>query len=145
MQPARLVVMSMLVLLGAGSTASAFEDQDIIDYREHIMVTLDEQTAALGMLMATQIPPDNLAAHAEAIALTAKQALKSFEPKVQGGESKPLVWEQWADFSERMNSFAKKTEALAVTARTKGQDAMMTEVVDALSCKGCHDVYRNKK
>ena len=44
------------------------DDKDVIDYREHIMKALEEQTAAIGMIVSTQIPPDNVAAHASAIA-----------------------------------------------------------------------------
>lgn len=134
-----------VVMLAVASPAFAYDDKDIIDYRAHIMNSLDAQAAALGMIVSTQIPPDNLIAHLDTLAVTAKQALKSFEPKVLGGESKPLVWEQWKDFSERMNVFATKTAELAQTARTKGQDAVVADMVSALSCKSCHDIYREKK
>ncbi|MSO72819.1 MAG: cytochrome c [Rhodospirillaceae bacterium] len=121
------------------------DDKDVIDYRQHIMKTLDAQTASLGMTVSTQIPPDNFVAHVEAIALAAKTALKSFEAKVPGGEAKPEVWSQWDDFSKRMNEFVVKSEALVKSARTGGMPVVMEEMVDALTCKGCHDVYRNKK
>ncbi len=125
--------------------AGAFEDKDVIDYRQALMKTLDEQTAALGMLVSTQITNDNLIPHLDAIALTAKASLKSFEQKVPGGESKPVVWEKWDDFTARMNDFAKKTAELAATGRAKGQDAVVADMVTALSCKSCHDLYREKK
>ena len=72
-------------------STQAVDDKDVIDYRKALMTTLDEQTAALGMVVSTQVPNDNLVAHLDAIALTAKVSLKSFEAKVAGGESKPLV------------------------------------------------------
>ncbi|MEO8001185.1 MAG: hypothetical protein ABI644_04870, partial [Arenimonas sp.] len=62
------------------------DNKDLIEYRQHIMNTLNEQAAALGMIMSYAAPDDNTVAHFEAIALTAKTALKAFEPKVQGGE-----------------------------------------------------------
>ena len=48
---ARALVLALLALalLPMGSTA---DDQDVIDYRKHIMATLDAQVAALGMIMA---------------------------------------------------------------------------------------------
>jgi cytochrome c556 len=123
------------------------DDQDVIDYREHIMRTLDEQSAAMGMILSTVIPGDNTVAHLQAIALTAQIALKAFEPKVLGGEAKPEVWSNWADFSKRMNEFAKNTALVAAQAKEKGLDdpALADKVVDALSCKSCHDVYRKEK
>ena len=111
----------MAVIMTPFAAAQAYDDQDVIDYRQHIMIALDEQTAAFGMVVSTQVNNDNLVAHLENIALTAKAALKSFEPKVLGGESKSLVWEQWQDFSERMTTFAVATEKLAETARTQGR------------------------
>jgi cytochrome c556 len=123
------------------------DDQDVIDYREHIMRTLDEQSAALGMILSTVIPGDNTAAHLRVIALTAQIALKAFEPKVLGGEAKPDVWSNWADFSKRMNEFAKNTALVAAQAKEKGSEdpALAEKVVDALSCKSCHDAYRKEK
>lgn len=121
------------------------DDKDVIDYRQHIMKALDAQTAAIGMIVSTQIPDANLVAHAEGIALAAKAAKKSFEAKVAGGESKPEIWANYADFSKRMDDFVAKTEKMAQDAKTGGIPVVMEQMVDALTCKGCHDVYRNKK
>jgi cytochrome c556 len=131
-----------LALLPMGSTA---DDQDVIDYRKHIMATLDAQVAALGMIMAGAIPDDNVVAHLDIIAATAATALKAFEPKVEGGGSKPEVWAQWDDFSQRMNEFAARTAAMAKTAHEQGKDEALLQAMDALSCKQCHDTYRVKK
>ena len=73
-----------LALLPLGSIA---DDQDVIDYRRHIMETLDAQVRALGMIMSGAIPDDNVVAHIDIIAQTAATALKAFEPKVEGGDS----------------------------------------------------------
>jgi cytochrome c556 len=137
------IALSTMILLPAVVSAN---DQDAIDYREHIMRTLDEQSAALGMILSTAIPGDNTAAHLRAIALTAQIALKAFEPKALGGEAKPDVWSNWEDFSKRMNEFAKNTALVAEQVKAKGFDdpALAEKVVDALSCKGCHDVYRKE-
>jgi cytochrome c556 len=131
-----------LALLPMGSTA---DDQDVIDYRKHIMATLDAQVAALGMIMAGAIPDDNVVAHLDIIAATAATALKAFEPKVEGGGSKPEVWAQWDDFSQRMNDFAARTAAMAKTAHEQGKDEALLQAMDVLSCKQCHDTYRVKK
>ena len=121
------------------------DDQEVIDYREHIMNTLNEQSAALGQILSGAIPDDNLVAHLEAIAVTASMSLKSFEPKVPGGEAKPEVWSKWPDFSKRMNEFSQKTADIARIAKEKGKDEAVAHVLDALTCKSCHDVYREEK
>jgi cytochrome c556 len=137
---------------GAGSAkgaasggAASDKDKAIIDYRQHIMKTLNEQSGALGQILSTVVPDTNTQAHLQAIALAASLALKAFEPKVQGGEAKPEVWSDWPDFSKRMSEFAQKTAEMAKTAKEQGNEAALAMVVDALSCKSCHDTYRNEK
>jgi cytochrome c556 len=142
----KMVVQFTLVAIFLPAVVSA-DNQDVIDYREHVMKTLDEQAAAVGMILSTAIPGDNTASHLQAIALTAQIALKAFEPKVLGGEAKPEVWSNWADFSKRMNEFAKNTAEVAAQAKEKGDvdPALGEKVVDAFSCKSCHEVYRKEK
>lgn len=126
-------------------TTAAVDDKAVVEYREHIMNTLNEQAGALGEILSSAIPDDNVVAHLDALALTASTALKAFEPKVPGGEAKPEVWSNWADFSKRMTEFANLTAKMAQTAHEQGKDAALGQVVDALSCKACHDTYRKEK
>jgi cytochrome c556 len=123
----------------------AADDKDVIEYREHIMKTLNEQSAALGQILMTAVPGDQTLAHIDALADTAQIALKAFEPKVPGGESKPEVWAKWDDFSKRMKDFAAKNAEMQKIAHSQGTDQALGMVVDALSCKGCHDIYRAEK
>jgi cytochrome c556 len=138
---------TFIAVVGAASLLpTAFAgDKEVVDYRQHIMNTLNEQSAALGQILSTAIPADNAAAHINAIALTASTALKAFEPKVPGGEAKAEVWANWADFSKRMNEFAQKTSQSAKMAKEQGADAALANVLDALTCKSCHEIYRNEK
>lgn len=130
----------------AQAAAPAFEDKDVIEYRERIMKTLQEQTATIGMVVSTQIPPDNIVAHAEAIALAAKMAAKSFDQNVPGGETKADVWTKYPDFQKRMAVFVEKSQAMADAAKKGAGISEITEMlVDALPCKDCHDLYRNEK
>lgn len=139
------ILAALLFTLPLLPIASTADDQDVIDYRRHIMETLKAQTAALGMIMSGAIPDDNVVAHIDIIAETAAIALKSFEPKVEGGDAKAEVWAKWDDFSARMNEFAAKTAAMSKTAHEKGKDEALLQAMDVLTCKQCHDVYRVKK
>jgi len=135
------LAMSMIAV----PTVVSADEKDVIDYRQNIMRALGAQSAALGQTMSAAAPEENFAAHLEIIALLASTALKSFEPKVLGGESSPEVWAKWADFSEKMNAFAVNSAKVARTVRENGKDAAMGEVVAALPCKSCHDIYQEKK
>ena len=125
-------------------TTAATDNKDVIDYRQHIMNSLNEQAGALGQILSGAVPDTNVISHLDAIALAASTALKAFEPKVPGGEAKPEVWSNWADFSKRMNEFAAGTAKMAKTAHEEGKDAALAQVIDALSCKSCHDTYRKE-
>ena len=141
---ARIVIGAALVAVQFAGIALA-DDKDVIDYRQHIMNSLDEQTAALGEILSGAVPDDNVIAHLDAIALTASTALPAFVVKVPGGEALPEVWSNWADFSQRMNEFARKTAAMAKLAHEQGKEAGLASAMDALSCKKCHDNYRREK
>ena len=121
------------------------DDQDVIDYRKHIMKTLGEQTAAITQILQQKAPTDNFTIHLQILATTSATALKAFEPKVLGGDSKPDVWANWADFSKRMNELAVNTAELAKTAKQNGIAAAAPKVPTALACKSCHDIYEQKQ
>jgi cytochrome c556 len=133
-----------IALLGFQPTAYA-DDQDAIDYRELIMKQLDAEAAALGMIASGQVPPDSLSLQAKALASSANSALKAFVPKVPGGEAKPEVWAKWDDFSKRMQSFAQKAEEMAKVSESGNVQKVTELMIDAMPCKACHDVYRQKK
>lgn len=121
-------------------------DQDVIQYREAVMKTLNEQSAALGQIASGAVPDDSLVTHMDELALAASTALKAFTAKVPGGEAKPEVWTNWADFSKRMTDFAQLTAAGAKIAKDQGKDAAIVQLINyADSCKGCHDMYRQEK
>jgi cytochrome c556 len=140
----RLLV-GMGILLGALAPAAQADDKDAVDYREHLMNTLHEQSEALGQILSGSIANDNAIAHLDEVALTATLVLKAFEAKAPGGEAKPNVWSNWPDFSKRMNEFAERTAAAAKAAHEHGADAGLAQLSDALTCKGCHEVYRQEK
>jgi len=138
-----LVITGTLVM--ASQPAALADDDDAITYRQLIMKEMDAESSALGMMISDQIPPDALASQAKALAFSAKGALKAFEPKVPGGEAKPDVWAKWDDFSKRMQTFAQKTDEMAKAAESGNVSAVSERMIDALTCKQCHDTYRNKK
>ena len=132
------------VLVGSSAAVYA-DDQDTIDYRQHVMKTLGEQAASIGMILQQKAPAENFATHVKILAVSAAMAKKAFEPKVQGGDAKPEVWSNWADFAKKMDALAAATDELAKTAATGGVAAAGPKVKDALTCKGCHDTYRVPK
>jgi len=132
-------VVAILALLPAALPGRA-DDQDVIDYRTHVMKTLGEQMGAIGMILENKAPADNLALHLKTLAVTATQVKKAFEPKVPGGNAKPEVWSNWPDFSKRVDEFVAATAELSAGG-AQGPAAVGAKL-KAVKCKSCHETYR---
>lgn len=127
-------------LLSSGAPLAASED-DAVAYRRHVMKTMSEQAAALGLVLQGRGPAENAALHARTIALAARAAIKAFEPQKPGGEARPEIWRNWADFAKRLETLATGADELALIAERDGLPAVQAKVMGVLSCKSCHDVY----
>ena len=125
----------------AVSASVSADDQDVIDYRKHVMKSMGEQLAAIHMILDKKAPADNLAVHMKVLAVTASQAEKAFEPNVPGGNSKPAVWSSWPDFAKRLDTLVASTSELAKTAQSGGAAALGPRLESALNCQSCHDTY----
>ncbi|HEY4366237.1 MAG TPA: cytochrome c [Steroidobacteraceae bacterium] len=136
--------LTLAVTLASAPLAHA-DDQDAIDYRRHIMKTMGEEAAIVGMILKQKAPAESFATHMQILAVAAATAKKAFEPKVAGGDSKPEVWAQWPDFAKRLDALVAATDDLAKTAQQGGVAAAGPKVSTALTCKGCHDTYRVPK
>jgi cytochrome c556 len=121
------------------------DPQETIDYRRHIMKTMGEQAAIIGMILEKRAPADDFATHVKALAVTAKTAKKAFEPKVPGGAAKPEVWSNWPEFAKRLDELVAATDDLSKTAAGGGVAAAGPKVKTALTCKSCHDTFRVPK
>jgi len=126
------------------------DNQDTIDYREHVMKTMAAQVEAIGLIVQNKVPAEdasNLATHVKILALTASTAKAAFKDNVPGGEAKMNVWSNGslsADFAKRMDELAANTANLDKS--TNGNAAEVAgKMQSVLTCKGCHDQYREKK
>jgi cytochrome c556 len=129
----------------AAQKVSPAEAEGIIFERQQIMLQLDKDAEKLGNVVAGLLPADQLAATTAAIAKGAKESIAAFEPNAPGGRAKDTVWSNWADYSQRMQSFAEKSAEMAKVAETGDVAAVTSLMGDAVPCKQCHDVYREKK
>ncbi len=129
----------------APKSLDSAEAEGIIFERQQIMKQLDEDAKTMGSIVAGEIPPAKMAETARSIAKGARQAYDAFKPNVPGGRAKPEVWSNWADYSARMESFAKNAEAMSKVADTGNVTAVTSMLGEALPCKECHTVYREPK
>lgn len=132
---------AMLVVAMAVSSGAWADDQDVIDYRRHLMKAMGEEAAMLGMMVQQKVPAADFAAHAKALAVTASMIKKAFRPEIPGGRAKPEVWSNWGDFSNRVDTLVSASADLAKAAQ-EGGIASAGPKMKSLNCKACHDQYR---
>ncbi|HEY4369054.1 MAG TPA: cytochrome c [Steroidobacteraceae bacterium] len=139
------LVWAGIALAGTLLPISSFaDDQDVRDYRAHIMKTMGEQFGALNQIAKGKAAAGDVIAQAEVLSITAGLAKVAFTPKVLGGDAKPEVWDKWDDFSKRLDTLVAAANDVAKAAK-QGGVAAVTPKLSSLSCKGCHDDYRVPK
>ncbi len=141
---ASLTVAALLTASLLSASIARADDQDTIDYRQHIMNTIGDQMLLINQIIHKQAPADGLAAFAQILALNAALAPGAFMQNVAGGDSKATVWTNWKDFSKQLQALVDSSNDLAMTAKS-GDLTMVATKVAALNCMGCHDVYVQKK
>jgi len=132
---------AVLCVLAGACVPAIGDEQDSIDYRQHVMKTLQQQTSAIGMIIQKRAPAANLTVHAKVLALAAGTAKKTFETKAAGGGAKPEVWTNAADFAKRMEAMIAATDDLAKAAGGGPQAVNPKYQALMTTCKGCHDIY----
>lgn len=130
-----------LGVLACVALAAVADDQDAVDYRKHVMSTLGEQAAAIDQIIAKKAPADAFAVHVKTIAIAAGQTKLAFEPKIAGGDSKPEVWSNWADFAKRVDAMVAAANELANAAQEGNVAVVGPKIRTALDCDGCHKIY----
>ncbi|HTW74513.1 MAG TPA: cytochrome c [Steroidobacteraceae bacterium] len=120
------------------------DDQDVIDYRQHVMSTLGDQMLLIEQIIQKKAPADDLNTFARILAMDAALAPSAFKPDVAGGKSKPNVWTNWADFSRQLDALAARAADLQQAAKT-GDLAAVAAKAAALDCMGCHATYMQAK
>ncbi len=138
----RLVGMCGFFIAATWPAVLQADDENVIDYRVHIMKTMGNVAAAIDQILQQKAPADNLSTLLEVLSITAATAKTAFEPNVPGGESKPVTWTQWPDFSKRLDGLTSATAELAKMASAGGVAAVAPKAKDALTCKSCHDIYQ---
>lgn len=129
----------------SGAQEAKDEAEGIIFERQQVMMQLGKDADTLGKIVAGQLPADQLSATTKAIAQGARDSVEAFKAQVPGGHAKPAAWSNYADFSSRMEKFAASADAMAKAGEAGNMGAVLGMMVEALPCKECHDLYREKK
>lgn len=126
------------------SPPNSVEAEGLIFERQQLMDQLKRDSEILGNIVAGLAPADKLAKTTRSIAQAATESVAIFNQKVPGGDAKPEVWTNHADFMKRMQAFSRNAEAMAKAGDTGNVNAVTNLMIDALPCKQCHDLYRER-
>lgn len=119
--------------------------EDPVLKRQLIMQQVDEDAEALGMIAAGLEPKTKMLEHARSIAKSARESYDAFKQNAPGGRAKPEIWTNWADYSAKMEAWVANADKMVAAAEKNDVNGVTEIMVEALPCKGCHDVYRERK
>lgn len=127
------------------SKLSKDEIETLVYERQQLMIQIDKDSELLGEIVAGIAPAAKLKETTAALARDAKESHAAFSMKVPGGRTKPEAWSNWADFSKRLDAFVAGAEKIAKLGETGSVPAVNDVLGDAMTCKGCHELYREPK
>lgn len=143
-----LALLSSGAFVSAASSEQAMspeEAEGIIFERQNVMKQLEKDTELLGDILAGLAPADQLGPVTASIADSARTSQELFALKVPGGRAKEAVWTEHDVYMARMADFTKNTARLAELGAAGDVPGVTGQLMTALPCKQCHDVYREKK
>jgi len=89
-----------------------------------------------------RIGPDASAIHELARRITAEFPPGSMQPSTA---AKPVIWQQWEDFTEKAKKLQTEVEKLSKTSVSDGDVLRAQFRAVAFACDGCHETYRVPK
>ena len=144
-----LTIGSAFALLAATALSVSADDEDYIKYRQSVMSANGGHISAAVAIIKGKVPyKEDLVAHATGMNENAMTVMNAFKQKTSGGDTraKPEIWENWADFEQKVKDLQAATADFLAAAKSGGPEAAgakLGPVGDA--CKGCHEKYREKK
>lgn len=148
---AALIVCSAVPLLAATEMAIPLETlphdqaEGIVYQRQQTMDQLDRDAELLGQIVAGTAPASKLAETTASIARGAHDAVEDFARAVPGGRTKADAWTNHADFSARLELFARNAQVMADAGKGGKVGPVAAVMVDAMPCKECHGHYREPR
>jgi cytochrome c556 len=144
-----LLAAALAALLGSAVSCAAEKPENIVAYRQGIMVAMAWNIGPQGKMIKGDIALDDarfafLAARAASLA---PMALEGFTPDTAQVKShvKPELWQHQDDFKKRMGELETATAELAKVAARGDHQQMRLLFGDTVKiCKGCHDEYQHK-
>lgn len=138
-----------VLAMGVAGVAVADQYEDAIKYRQAAFTLVKGNFGPMGAMVKGEMPYDSeaFAEYAANLAAVAGMADDGFIDGSDMGDTKakPGVWENRAEFDEKMAQFQKLSGELAVVAKSGNMDQIKPKFgAVGKSCKSCHDDFKSK-
>lgn len=139
-------VLASVCLLPVLAQADSLKPEDAVEYRQSAFRLMSFQLSVLNPLHRQRNYSDEQFAYrAETLQRLGQLALEGYTPESAGvsSRSSARVWDEFDDFSERMQAFVEITGRMAEHSAA-GDDRETRELFRQTlqSCRSCHDRYR---
>jgi cytochrome c556 len=148
------------LLLGAGAVAALVgtalaqqppsKGEQALKYRKSLYQVIVWDFGPMGAMAQDKLPFDarEFARRAEHVAFLTPLLADAYPPEsrdVADSKLKPEMWDNRADFEQKLKTLAERTATLSAVAKTGDVAKTKAAFFDAANaCKDCHDKYRNK-
>ena len=141
----------VLLAATAGSVhAQESEHAATIQYRQGIYKAMRWNWAPLVQMVQGKRPFDRaeFVKRATRVSFLSHQLLEGYPPGSHDGavnDALPAIWEDFADFTAKLDDLKREAKALRVVAGSGDEAAIKQQfMTTAGTCKACHDQYRAK-
>jgi cytochrome c556 len=149
----RLAYCSFLVF-GICRIATAAENpvkpEEAVEYRQSVYNVIGWHWSPMAAMVQKKrdFNADEFIQHATIVEFLSPLPIHGFMPETKaqsGTKARKEIWENWADFEQKMNDMNSKSRELLTAAKTKDEKAIRRAFLSAAkSCKVCHDEYRER-
>lgn len=149
MQPSNRTRLAAAVVAAAAALPTAFADVErTVEYRQSVYRVIAWNFGTLRAMARGEMPFDTAIAEkrSQRIAQLSLMLDDAYdEPSTgYGSDAKELIWEDFADFEEKLGAFQAEAAKLAQVAAGGDEGAIKAQFVEmAGTCKACHDRYKD--
>jgi cytochrome c556 len=145
--------LSIVVAVGTALSFSALAHEGhehatgVVRERMELMTDMGKRLLAISKRLRANKELDRIAPDARAIKEASSKIIAEFPPGSTQfpTAAKPVVWQQWDDFTEKAKKLQMEVEKLS-TANPGDGDALRAQFrAVAFACDGCHETYRVPK
>ncbi|AZY49450.1 cytochrome C [Bordetella avium] len=147
MKKLTVIIALACAAVAAPAAAQFVKPEDAIKYRQAALTVMASQFSRMQPVVRGQAPYDaaQIKANVDVLKTLAALPWQAFGPGTEGGDAKPEIWTNAADFKAKEQRLIDSVDKLAVAADSGDLTKVRAAFGDVgASCKACHDAYRKK-